>query len=108
MRDVLSVWGRSNVQTTPALRTRPKDLDRAKIEYLEPNRQADFKCTGKTLEVDLLRARVNPLVVSLLTSHSLPSGCALTDIWYAGPAALLNVKRQGVGGFDQWLRGMKR
>ena len=93
--------------TSPTIRTWRSDLDRAKIEYLTPDGQADIKSTRMTFEADLLRAKADGLVVSLLMRHSLPGGLALTYGPYADPDAILNVKRQAVEKLDQWLRNQR-
>ncbi len=89
-------------KTLPTLKTWKRDIERAKIEYDTRDGQVDMKCTRNTFDADLMRAGIDPVMVSLLMRHSPKGGMKLTLQRYGDPGALLEQKRWAIARLNRW------
>ena len=87
----------------PDSRTWQRDLDRAGIDKQTADGQADPKCLRLTFNSHLERSGCDLTLAVLLMRHAPPGGMKLTVGVYGDEKALLDRKRQTVGGLEKWV-----
>ncbi len=89
-------------KTMPTLTTWKRDIKRAGIVYDTRDGQVDMKSTRNTFDADLMRAGVDPVMLSLLMRHTPNGGMKLTLNRYGDREALLELKRKAIARLDRW------